>query len=155
MNANKPKNTPAETLSRYIEGKGMRRTPERFAILDKAMGMKGQFTAEALVKRLADGDFRVSRASIYNSLQLFEDAGLIRRHQSESQSAVYEKVTDSAAKSNRLHLVCKSCGSVKNVSDPNIARLLAGRHFNGFSQEYSATYVYGLCSKCKKQNQTQ
>ena len=94
-------------LTQYLAGKGFRKTPERYAILDKIYTMNEHFDAESLFDLMAQTEYRVSRATIYNTIELLTDAGLIRKHQFGSNPAQYEKSYNSA---NHHHLICTQCG---------------------------------------------
>ena len=64
-------------LTDYLEANKHRKTPERYAILDAAYSMKGHFTMEELDGYLAEHSFRVSRATIYNAMRLFQELRLV------------------------------------------------------------------------------
>lgn len=60
-----------ELLDKYLETSKHRKTPERYAVLDAVFAMKGRFSIESLSEQLLKKNFRVSRATLYNTLKLF------------------------------------------------------------------------------------
>ena len=67
-------------LTKYIEENNCRKTTERFALLDTIYDIEGLFTMEELAERMAVQNFHVSRATLYNSLNLFVKLCLVVRH---------------------------------------------------------------------------
>ena len=132
-------------FSDYLDAHDMRKTPERYAILNHIMGINGHFTIEEL-QQLIDGDgFRVSRSTVYNTVELLMDAHMLRRHVFEGMQAQYERITLP-----HTHLICTNCGKVKEVRDPNFAAFMNARRFNAFNTDHYSLYVYGTCSTCAR-----
>ena len=75
----------------YLEQNGHRKTPERFAILREIYTYDGHFDVDTMYDVMAKTDYRVSRATLYNTLDLLLDCNLVRRHQFGDQGAQYEK----------------------------------------------------------------
>ena len=68
-----------EILDSYLELRSHRKTPERYAILDAVYSMDGHFSLEELDARLGKDNFRVSRATLYNTMRLFLELRLVIR----------------------------------------------------------------------------
>jgi Fur family ferric uptake transcriptional regulator len=69
-----------ETLTRYLRSKGkLRATSERFAVLDAVLQSQGHFDAEALYYRMITKGIKVSKATVYNTLDLLQDCGLVSK----------------------------------------------------------------------------
>lgn len=149
MSDEKAKTAAHTALTQYIHSKNLRRTPERYAILDKVFDIAEHFSIETLYSALEDDGFHVSRATLYNTIQLFVDCGLIRRHQFDGKSAQYERVPGVG---NHHHLICTQCGSIKEVKDVALANMLNSRRYPTFHTAYFALYVYGVCSRCQRKN---
>lgn len=140
-----------QRLTDYLTDRNLRKTTERYAILDCICGIAGHFEVETLQKLLDEANFHVSRATIYNTIELLVNASLVVRHQFTSQIVQYElKVVAET----HHHLVCTHCGAVCEVKGAEVTKLISGKRFPKFSAEYYSLYIYGICSKCKfKQRQ--
>lgn len=136
-------------LERYLAAHKMRRTPERFAILEKIFSSGDHFYANTLYEAMELEGYRVSRSTIYDTMQLLVDAGLVRRHQFDNQPAQYERIIPDGSK-NHLHLVCSVCGRVREIKEQVIGAGLVGRRYAGFTPMSSVIYVYGICGRCQR-----
>lgn len=136
-----------EVFTRFLESKGLRKTPERFAILDRVWSMRVHFDIETLYNAMEHDAYHVSLATIYNTIDLLLECGLLRKHQFNSQPAQYELALGS-----HFHLVCTQCGKVKEVEAKEIISQVMSRRYSAFSPAYFSAYVYGLCSSCTRQN---
>lgn len=129
----------------YLDAHNLRRTAERYAILHRIMNINGHFTIEELQQMLEIDGFRVSRSTVYNTVELLIDAKMLRRHVFEAMQAQYERITLP-----HTHLICTSCGKVKEVKDQNFAAFMNARRFNAFNIDHYSLYVYGTCSTCAR-----
>ncbi len=133
-------------FSDYLSKHNHRRTPERFAILEKIYSLDNHFVAEDLY-RLMKNEYRVSLATIYNTLDLLFEAGLVVKHQFKGMAAQYER---SIGKNIHHHTVCIVCGRVKAFSDKRIRTAIQSKKFANFESTHYSLYLYGMCKKCKK-----
>ncbi len=145
MSDQKTKDIVKFELTHYLESKGYRKTPERYAILDKIYSMNEHFDIDSLYDEMAQSYYRVSRATVYNTIDLLIDAGLVRKHQFGSNPAQYEKSYNMV---NHHHLICTKCGKVQEVKDMELIQSLANKKFNRFTTTYYTLYVYGVCNRC-------
>lgn len=120
----------------------MRKTPERFALLDKAISLPGHFGVDVLYENMENSGYHVSRATIYSTLELLVDCGLLNRHIFGTRKTMFEVAVGS-----HCHLVCTNCGKIKEI-EVDLLDHLSGLDLEGFKPTYSSTTVYGLCSEC-------
>lgn len=132
-------------FSDYLDAHGMRRTTERYAILKRILDFNGHFTIEELQQSVDSDGFRVSRSTVYNTVELLIDAKMLRRHVFEGMQAQYERITIP-----HTHLICTTCGKVKEVRNTNFAAFMNARRFNAFNTDHYCLYVYGTCSTCAR-----
>lgn len=138
-----------EILESHLKAHGLRRTPERFALLERVFSTGEHFYVDVLCEAMELEGYHVSRSTVYATMQLFLDAGLVRRHQFGNQPAQYERSIPGISK-NHLHLVCTTCGRVREVRDSIQTADLCGRKYAGFKAESCALYVYGVCGRCQR-----
>ena len=133
-------------FTQYLIDHKHRKTPERYAILERINGYVGHFNADILYNSMKV-DYRVSLATVYNTLELLLDAKLIIKHQLGGQHTQYEKNFGS---NTHNHLVCTNCGKVKEFSDKQIRISIQSKTFSLFEMSHYSLYLFGLCSKCKE-----
>ena len=68
-------------FSAYLVQNGHRKTPERFAILSEIYGYNGHFDVETLYEKMKSNNYRVSRATLYNTIELLLACNLVTKHQ--------------------------------------------------------------------------
>ena len=140
----KVRETVRDTFEQYLQNKGLRKTQERFAILEAVYSIEGHFTLETLLDMMNASKFHVSRATLYNTMDLLVDAHLVIRHKFGNTSQ-YEKLYNMTI---HFHRVCTSCGSVSEVEDEKLRQAIESTHSRGFTISHTALYIYGTCSKC-------
>ena len=140
-----------QLFTEYLTKRKHRKTPERYAILDMIYSIDGHFNIESLYTMMEEtAKFRVSRATLYNTLILLLDAHLVVKHQFGTTSQ-YEKCFN---KETHHHMICTQCGKVTEFHNEQLQADIEGAKLPRFKQTHYSLYVYGLCSKCQwKQNQ--
>ena len=138
-----------ERFDDYLQRNKRRRTAERFAILEMVQTISGHFNAEELAELMRKDDFPVSGATVYATLELLVDFGLLVRQRFSDKACSYEKASASAAHIHH-HLICTVCGKIKEVRDPLFSKQIEERRFPGFSQSYYSLNIYGICGSCSR-----
>ena len=138
-----------DRLTSYMEEKSMRKTPERYEILRVAELANGIFTIDGLMQLMKEhGKFQVSRATIFNTMELFCDAGLVIKHPLAT-AAHYEMRTDANPKA---YIICRQCNTITKVSTSTAKLALQSLHVRYFAIEDKLLYMHGICRKCQAKN---
>ncbi len=134
-----------QKFEEYLAARKHRRTPERFAILDQVYQKKGHFDMDALYNSMVEANFRVSRATLYNTMELLLDCGLVIKHQFGNNNSMYERAEGNE---NHDHIICTNCGKVWELKNGNLCSGGLQRKIKKFTVSYYSMYIYGICSKC-------
>lgn len=134
-------------FTNFLENNKLRKTPERFAILNCILKINSLFTIDYLLQQMSTSVYHVSRATLYNTIDLLSQCGIIRRHVFEGMPPQYERITSSP----HSYLICTSCRKIKEVRDKNfIAFMNANKKITAFSVTHYSLYVYGICNTCAR-----
>ncbi|WP_028974782.1 Fur family transcriptional regulator [Spirochaeta cellobiosiphila] len=148
--------TKEEALSRfkkYLQKNGRFITFERTVIFDEVFHFDGHFEAEELVEILKKGENRISRATIYRTLKMFEEIGFVRKMYERDRHATYEFIHENT---HFGHLICERCGKVIELRGHSMEALedrICQKH--RFRPSHINLQINGVCSTCVEKEEAE
>ena len=140
-----------ETIGRvntYLKGRGLKHTPGRRAVAEAAMAIRSHFDPEVLQARLRRRGIRVSRATIYRTLDHLIHSGLVRRTSLDGDHKVtfYE---NTLYREHHEHMICLRCGKVIEFTSDEIERLQDDVcRLHRFRAVRHTHQIIGYCRRC-------
>jgi Fur family ferric uptake transcriptional regulator len=142
---------PDDPFARYrevLEARGLRVTPQRLLILQVIDEGRGHVTAETIGERIRERFPVVHQGTIYRTLDMLREAGLVSETRLGDRSAVYELVGSQP----HHHLVCDRCGRVMEIGDALMEPLRRSllEQF-GFHARTEHVAIFGTCAECARE----
>jgi len=135
-------------FSKFLKERGQRFTKERAVILQEALSFNGHFDPENLYLQIKETGMKASRASVYRTLNLLCDCGLIGRVRKSEHGTIYEQTF---GHEHHDHMLCIQCGKVIEFYSEELERLqehlCKKRDFKGASHTLE---IRGYCKRCRK-----
>lgn len=131
----------------FLNSKKYRNTPERYAVLKEIYTLEGHFNIELLFKKMNKENYRVTKATLYNTIGLLLECNLVRRHQfGDEHQAYYEK---SFFNKQHDHLILSDTGEVLEFCDPRINNIKKSIE-EGYNVKIDSHTLYFYGTKNKK-----
>jgi len=135
----------------FILNKGLKLTKERSAVLKEIFSFRGHFDPEQLFMRIKDSGIKASRASVYRTLNLLVESGLVGKVARTEKGNVYEQTF---GHEHHDHMICDRCGAIIEFCSQKIenlqVELCKKNRFEGTSH---TLVIRGICKRCKKAKQ--
>ena len=135
----------------FLQAQGLKLTGERSALVSEICATHYHFEADELLFRLKEKSVKISRATVYRTLELLVKSGMVRRVHLGEDHYHYEHVSKN---SHHDHLVCTTCGGVIEFHDPALeARQLeiCGKH--RFTPTFHNLQILGICGDCRRKGE--
>ncbi len=140
-------NTSArDILKKFLLEKKLRPTRERFLLLDEIMKMTGHFDADQVYAILGKKSLKASRATVYNTLDLLVNCGLISKYRFGENHSRYEKAH---GRPRHDHMICLDCGEILEFVTPKLESIQKEVcEEKKFEPQNSTLQIFGICSRC-------
>lgn len=147
MDNDKVIETVNQKFTEYLTDNKYRKTPERYAILNLIYSNHRHFDMDSLYNAMTNQNFRVSRATLYNTMQLLVECNLVLKHQFGRNLSFYER-----AYNNELHhhLICTNCHSIREYKNPELKSVIQNKKVRNFTPSHYNLYVFGICNSCAR-----
>ncbi len=142
-------NTKAHAeFTEFLKTDKHRITPERFEVLDFALANGEHYTADELYLKMKEAKSNISRATVYNSLELLVKCKMLAKRNFGENRTLYES---SYNKENHVHLICKICGEILESDNEQVTELVSKiAKRNNFNNESFQFNIFGKCKKHSK-----
>jgi len=141
-------NSTADIFHAYLKKRRLRTTPERFVILDEIIRLRRHFDADGLLLSIKTRNKKISRATIYRTLELLIDCGLVKKTNINTP-AVHSFYESMDGLGRHDHFICQVCGKIIEFYDEQLKKIEQNlQETYGMKVEYYSYYLYGRCASC-------
>jgi Fur family ferric uptake transcriptional regulator len=132
----------------FLGEKGLKLTKERIAVLKEVFSSHSHFEPENLYLRIKDSGSKASRASVYRTLNLLVESGLVEKVTRTEKSNIYEHTF---GHTHHDHMICDGCGRIIEFYSEKLENLQKEICLgNGFDGRNHTLEIHGYCAECKK-----
>ncbi len=136
-----------QIFRKFLEERGQRLTKERSAVLHKAFSYKGHFDPETLYVEIRKRGLKASRASVYRTLSLMCECGLVEKVSKTEHGTIYEQAL---GRPHHDHMVCIRCGKVIEFYSESLEKLQEETcREHGFNGKSHTLEIRGFCKDCR------
>ena len=136
----------------FLQQQGLKLTSERTALVREIFSTHYHFEADELLFKMKEKNVKISRATVYRTLELLVKSGLVRRVHLGEDHYHYEHVSGN---SHHDHLICTTCGGVIEFHDEELERLqIAICEKKKFTPTFHNLQILGVCDSCRRKGQT-
>jgi Fur family ferric uptake transcriptional regulator len=135
-------------LESFMNKRGLRSTEQRRLIIDKLFDATEHITIDGLLNEVRSIDPKVGYATVYRTLKMLTESGVVQEHKFGDGHTRYELSDD---EHHHDHLICLECGTITEFEEPAIEELqerIAARH--GFQVQAHKHELYGRCADCRR-----
>lgn len=136
-----------EALNRFLSSQGLKSTKQRDLIAAIVLEAEGHVGVEDIYRRARRKDPRVGFSTVYRTMKILKECGLVSERHFGDGVARYEPVHEGE---HHDHLICVRCGAIVEFEDAEIeARQEAVAKRHGFQVQSHKHEIYGLCAECR------
>ena len=146
-----PKPNAVDRFQTFLRDQGLKLTSERTALVREIFATHYHFEADELLFKMKEKSVKISRATVYRTLELLVKSGLVRRVHLGEDHYHYEHVSGD---SHHDHLICTTCGAVIEFNDAELeARQLAICEKKKFTPTFHNLQILGICDACRRKGE--
>ena len=153
LNNNRAVMDPINKFRAYIKAQGLRKTPERETIIEEIFSIHDHFDVDELFLRLRNKKKRISKASLYRTIPLLIESGLIKEVFFDNGHLHYEQIY---GHKHHCHLRCANCGKIVEFADDTVAKIqdrISKKY--GFVITAHRFELIGYCPQCGQRDRVQ
>ena len=135
-----------DSLAELLHARGSRVTPQRQLVIEQVLATRGHIVPEAIYLEVSRRFPSINRSTVYRTLQLLEQMGLISHAHVEEGSTRYHRAEEPA----HMHLVCHACGAIQEIDDLSVGEPLRQSLLDryGFQSDLTHLAIAGRCRTC-------